>query len=179
MRYFAEVVEITTYDEVYGAVINNKPILGRTHYIDHRKDEIEVVSEYPVSIINVRHKHQVWQVDAGPVKLPFLQLKKSWRFQYSDRPSSFIIDGVTPNTLCNYRSFKRELTTPLYTTPIPNHWMHGTNCLSSMLFKEILIKRSPIPRVYFSYVKLFYIIIYMKKHAGDRPLHLLTLDYII
>lgn len=76
MRYFAEVVEITTYDEVYDAVINYKPILGRTHYIDHRKDEIEVVSEYPVSIINVRHKHQVWQVDAGPVILPDFTIEK-------------------------------------------------------------------------------------------------------
>ncbi len=71
MRYFTEVLEMTTYEEVYHAVINNKPILGRTRYIDHRNgDHIEVVSEYPVSVINVRHEHQIWQVDAGPVILP-------------------------------------------------------------------------------------------------------------
>ena len=64
MRYFAVVVEITTYDEVYGAVINNKPILGRTHYIDHRKDEgyvtpVEVAGEDKVYVSRIRQDDTV------------------------------------------------------------------------------------------------------------------------
>ena len=71
LRYFVEVAEMTTYKEVHDAMVGNKPILGRTRYLAKKGDEeIEVVAEYPVTVMNTRHDHDMWQVDTGPMLLP-------------------------------------------------------------------------------------------------------------
>ena len=71
LRYFIEVAELTTYKEVHDAMVGNKPILGRTRYLAKKGDEeIEVVAEYPVTVMNTRHDHDMWQVDTGPMLLP-------------------------------------------------------------------------------------------------------------
>ena len=71
LRYFVEVAEMTTYKEVHDAMVGNIPILGRTRYLTSKGDEvIEVVAEYPVTVMNARHEHDTWQVDTGPMLLP-------------------------------------------------------------------------------------------------------------
>jgi hypothetical protein len=71
LRYFVEVAEMTSYQEVHDAMVDNKPILGRTRYLTSNGDEeIEVVAEYPVTVMNARHEHDSWQVDTGPMLLP-------------------------------------------------------------------------------------------------------------
>ena len=71
LRYFVEVAEMTTYKEVHDAMVGNMPILGRTRYLATKGDEeIEVVAEYPVTVMNSRHNHDTWQIDTGPMLLP-------------------------------------------------------------------------------------------------------------
>ncbi len=71
LRSYNEVVEMTTYEEVHDAMVENKPILGRTRYLTTKGDEtIEVVAEYPVTVMNARHMEDTWQVDTGPMLLP-------------------------------------------------------------------------------------------------------------
>ncbi len=76
LRYFVEVAEMTTYQDVHDAMVGNKPILGRTRYLASRDGkEIEVVAEYPVTVMNARHEHDTWQVDTGPMLLPDFSLE--------------------------------------------------------------------------------------------------------
>lgn len=71
IRNFNDVVEMTEYQEVYDAVVKNMPILGRTSYTTLKDDkEIDVVLEYPVTVMNIRHKHDTWQVDTGLILVP-------------------------------------------------------------------------------------------------------------
>ena len=71
LRYYVEVAEMTSYKEVHDAMMGNKPILGRTRYITSNANKtIEVVAEYPVTVMNARHEHDIWQVDTGPILLP-------------------------------------------------------------------------------------------------------------
>ncbi len=71
LRHFNHVVEMTSYEEVHDAMVGNKTILGRTRFAALKSDsEMEVVAEYPVTVMNVRHEHDTWQIDTGPILLP-------------------------------------------------------------------------------------------------------------
>ena len=71
IRKFTQVVEMTEYQEVYNAMTGNLPILGRTSYTTLRgEEEIDVVLEYPITVMNARHKHDTWQIDTGLILVP-------------------------------------------------------------------------------------------------------------
>ena len=71
IRNFTQVVEMTEYQEVYDAMMGNYPILGRTSYTTLRgEEEIDVVLEYPITVMNARHKHDTWQIDTGLILVP-------------------------------------------------------------------------------------------------------------
>ena len=74
LRNFPSVRALKTDDEVYEAMMADLPILGRTRF-QGDDGETEVISEYPVTVMNARHEDHRWQVDTGPVLLPDFSLQ--------------------------------------------------------------------------------------------------------
>jgi len=66
---YAAVRPIRGYREFREALLADRPINGRTSYLDEDGQTI-VALEYPVRTGNVAHDREAWQVDAGPVAMP-------------------------------------------------------------------------------------------------------------
>lgn len=78
VRHFPEVRELRTNQEVAEAMLAKLPILGRTQFLGS-DGETQVISEYPVTVMNARAEDHSWQVDTGPILVPDFSLKPRLR----------------------------------------------------------------------------------------------------
>lgn len=67
---FKQVEPIMDYQAFRHALMTNLPMNGRTRYVDQHT-QARVTLDYPINTANVRHDVEGWQVDAGPVLVPF------------------------------------------------------------------------------------------------------------
>lgn len=64
-----EAEPVTTYEQFEQSLLNHRVMNGRTTWTDG-DGRTQVVLEYPLRTVNVRHDGRDWQVDAGPILAP-------------------------------------------------------------------------------------------------------------
>ena len=68
---YDRVEPIETYEAFRDALLENRPVNGRTSYLAE-DGQTTVALEYPAKTMNVAHDRPAWQVDAGPLIVPDL-----------------------------------------------------------------------------------------------------------
>lgn len=67
LRSFKQVEKLETSEAVYEAMMNDRPIIGRTQFA---LGDGRVTAEYPVTVMNAHHDTREFQVDTGLILLP-------------------------------------------------------------------------------------------------------------
>lgn len=70
LAQYKKMEPVTDYQTFKDALLGNLPMNGRTFYVDD-KTRTKVTLDYPINTANVRHDVEGWQVDAGPILVPF------------------------------------------------------------------------------------------------------------
>ena len=75
---FGNVVALTTPAEIIEATLGAEPLIARTE-VESADGQRHGTMQYPVTTMNVAPKHQMWQVDTGPVLFPDLDREADQR----------------------------------------------------------------------------------------------------